>query len=67
MNQNTSVGDEGGFAPHLKSNKEALDVIVRAITEAGYEPGKDVYIALDCAASEFYDKETSKYMLRLFI
>ncbi len=59
--ENTSVGDEGGFAPRLKSNKEALDVIVEAISKAGYNPGQDVYIALDCAASEFYNKETQKY------
>lgn len=51
---NTSVGDEGGFAPNLKSNKEALDLIVRAIKEAGYEPGVDVNLALDVAANEFY-------------
>ncbi len=51
---NTAVGDEGGFAPDLKSNEEALSEIVQAITEAGYEPGKDVYIAIDAAASSFY-------------
>ncbi|MFH1115845.1 MAG: phosphopyruvate hydratase, partial [Pseudomonadota bacterium] len=51
---NTSVGDEGGFAPSLRSNEEALSVIVQAITQAGYEPGKDVYIAIDSAASSFY-------------
>lgn len=50
----TSVGDEGGFAPNLKSNKEALDLIVEAIKSAGYKPEKDVYIALDVAASELY-------------
>lgn len=50
----TSVGDEGGFAPNLKSNREALDLIVEAIKSAGYKPGKDVYIALDVAASELY-------------
>lgn len=61
MGENTSVGDEGGFAPHLKTNEEALDVIVKSIKEAGYTPGKDVFIALDCAASEFYNKETDKY------
>lgn len=49
----TSVGDEGGFAPNLKSNQEALDLIVEAIKKAGYQPGKDVSIALDCAASSF--------------
>jgi enolase len=51
----TSVGDEGGFAPNLKTNDEAVDVIVEAIEAAGYKPGKDIAIALDPAASEFYD------------
>ena len=51
----TAVGDEGGFAPNLKSNDEAVDVIVEAISSAGYKPGKDIAIALDPAASEFYD------------
>jgi enolase len=57
----TSVGDEGGFAPKLKSNEEAIQAVVQAIEEAGYKPGKDVSIALDCAASEFFDKKTGKY------
>ena len=52
---NTAVGDEGGFAPSLKSNEEAVEVILEAIGKAGYEPGKDVYLALDPASSEFYD------------
>ncbi len=51
----TAVGDEGGFAPNLSSNSEALDLLVEAIKKAGYQPGKDIYIALDPAASEFYD------------
>lgn len=51
---NTSVGDEGGFAPNLRSNEEALDSIMESIQNAGYSPGKDVYLALDVAASEFY-------------
>ena len=51
---NTSVGDEGGFAPNLESHEEAMQVLVQAIEAAGYEPGKDVFIALDAAASEFY-------------
>lgn len=59
----TSVGDEGGFAPRLKNNEEALDLIVKAISEAGYVPGQDVYIALDVAASEIYDKEMDKYLI----
>lgn len=50
----TSVGDEGGFAPNLNSNEEALSYIIQAIEKAGYKPGKDVYIALDCASSSFY-------------
>ena len=58
----TSVGDEGGFAPNLKSNEEALETIVEAISKAGYEPGKDVSIAIDAAASEFY--EDGKYNLK---
>ena len=49
----TSVGDEGGFAPNLTSNQEALDLIIQAIEKAGYKPGRDVYLALDCAASSF--------------
>ncbi|MFH1442248.1 MAG: phosphopyruvate hydratase [Candidatus Omnitrophota bacterium] len=49
----TSVGDEGGFAPNLQSNHEALDLILQAIEKAGYKPGKDIYLALDCAASSF--------------
>jgi enolase len=51
---NTAVGDEGGFAPRLNSNEEAMEVLMRAIEAAGYEPGKDIFIALDAAASEFY-------------
>ena len=52
---NTSIGDEGGFAPNLKSNEEALAYIMQAIEKAGYKPGKDIAIALDPAASEFYE------------
>jgi enolase len=59
----TSVGDEGGFAPNLKSNEEALSTIVEAIKSAGYIPGQDVMLALDVAATELYDKETKKYNL----
>ena len=54
----TAVGDEGGFAPNLKTNDEAVAVIVEAIQASGYEPGKDIAIALDPAASEFYDNGT---------
>ena len=57
----TNVGDEGGFAPDLKSNAAALDLIVEAVGKAGYELGKQVFIALDPAASEFYDKQTNRY------
>lgn len=58
----TSVGDEGGFAPLLKTNEETLDIILAAITKAGFTPGKDISIALDCAASEFYDKDQQHYV-----
>ncbi|MCM3708192.1 MULTISPECIES: phosphopyruvate hydratase [Cytobacillus] len=60
---NTAVGDEGGFAPNLGSNREALEVIIEAISNAGYEAGKDIYLAMDVASSEFYNKETGKYDL----
>ncbi|WP_394839679.1 phosphopyruvate hydratase [Pendulispora rubella] len=60
-NLTTAVGDEGGFAPRLESNEEAIGVIVQAIEGAGYAPGKDIFLALDCAASEFYDKKSGKY------
>ncbi len=52
----TSVGDEGGFAPNLSSNEEAIEVILEAIAKAGFEPGRDIYLGLDCASSEFYTK-----------
>jgi enolase len=58
---NTNVGDEGGFAPDFKSNGEALDVIIEAIQKAGYKPGEQIKIALDVAATEFYDEKTKKY------
>ena len=57
----TAVGDEGGFAPNLKSNQEALDVIMEAIKGAGYVPGKDIFLAMDVAASEFYNEEKKVY------
>lgn len=60
-NYTTSVGDEGGFAPNLKSNEEAFEVILRAIESAGYKPGSDIYLAIDSAASEFY--KNGKYHL----
>jgi len=61
---NTNVGDEGGFAPNLKSNEEAVEVILEAIAAAGYKAGKDVFIALDPAASEFYDTDKKKYIFK---
>jgi len=60
---NTSVGDEGGFAPDLKSNQEALDVILQAIDQAGYKAGEQIWIAIDAASTEFYDAETAKYSI----
>ena len=57
----TNVGDEGGFAPALGSNEEAIEVVLEAIKAAGYTPGKDIWIALDAASSEFFDKKTDKY------
>jgi enolase len=60
---NTAVGDEGGFAPDLGSNQEALDLIMEAIGRAGYQPGKQISIALDVAATEFYDEKTKTYAI----
>jgi enolase len=60
----TAVGDEGGFAPSLTSNNEAIDLILEAIEQAGYSAGKDICIALDPAASEFYDKDKKKYVFK---
>jgi len=57
----TAVGDEGGFAPMLKSNEEAVELIIDAVTKAGYRPGKDIAIALDPATTEMYDEKTKKY------
>ncbi len=57
----TNVGDEGGFAPNLSSSKEAFDILMEAIEKAGYTPGEDVFLALDAASSEFYDKEKGVY------
>jgi enolase len=61
---NTAVGDEGGFAPSLKSNTEAVELILEAIEAAGYKPGEQIAIALDPASSEFYDKEKKKYVFK---
>ena len=57
----TNVGDEGGFAPNIKSNQEAIEIVLQAIETAGYRPGEDVFIAMDAAASEFYNSETGLY------
>jgi len=57
----TNVGDEGGFAPNLKSNEEALQTVMMAIEKAGYRPGEDIFIAMDAAASEFYNEEEGVY------
>ncbi len=63
-NYSTNVGDEGGFAPNLKSNEEAITLILHAIEKAGYKPGEDIYLALDPAASEFYIPEENVYHLK---
>ncbi len=60
----TAVGDEGGYSPDLKNNTEPLDLIMKAIRAAGYRPGRDISIALDPAASEFYDKKKKRYVLK---
>ena len=60
----TNVGDEGGFAPGLNSNEEAIEYVLKAIEKAGYKPGEEVFIALDPAASEFYNEETKLYELK---
>ncbi len=60
----TNVGDEGGFAPNIKSNEEAIKYVLQAIEAAGYEPGKDVFIAMDAAATEFYDAKKGEYVFK---
>ncbi len=60
---NTAVGDEGGFAPDLKSNEEAVELIIKGIEKAGYKPGEDIFICLDPASSEFYEKDSKLYNL----
>jgi enolase len=57
----TNVGDEGGFAPNIRSNEEAIETVLKAIERAGYQPGEDIFIAMDAAASEFYDEENKLY------
>ena len=60
-NYSTNVGDEGGFAPNLKSNEEAIEIVLKSIEKAGYIPGEDIFIAMDAAASEFYNSEEDVY------
>jgi enolase len=60
----TNVGDEGGFAPNIKSNVEAIEVVLKAIEKAGYKPGEDIFIALDAASTEFYDTKLKQYHLK---
>jgi enolase len=60
----TNVGDEGGFAPNLRSNVEAIEVVLQAIEKAGFRPGEDVFIAMDAASSEFYDEERGLYIFK---
>lgn len=60
----TNVGDEGGFAPNIKSNQEAIETVLQAIEKAGFRPGEDVFIAMDAAASEFYDEESGLYVFK---
>jgi enolase len=60
----TNVGDEGGFAPNIPSNEEAIETVLKAIEEAGYKPGKDIYIAMDAATTEFYDEKTGVYKFK---
>lgn len=60
----TNVGDEGGFAPNIKNNVEAIEYVLKAIEKAGYKPGEDIYIAMDAAASEFYDSKSKSYIFK---
>jgi len=60
----TNVGDEGGFAPNIQSNEEAIEIVLRAIEKAGYRPGEDIFIAMDAATSEFYDEKTGLYTFK---
>ncbi|HXC06613.1 MAG TPA: phosphopyruvate hydratase [Bacteroidia bacterium] len=61
MKYSTNVGDEGGFAPNIKSNEEAIEIVLKSIETAGYKPGEDIWIAMDAAASEFYDGKAKVY------
>lgn len=60
----TNVGDEGGFAPNIKSNEEAIEIVLQSIEKAGYKPGEEIFIAMDAAASEFYDEKTGLYTFK---
>ena len=60
----TNVGDEGGFAPNIKSNEEAIEIVLQAIEKAGYKPGEDIFVAMDAAVSEFYDEKTGLYTFK---
>ena len=60
----TNVGDEGGFAPNIQSNEEAIEIVLKSIEKAGYRPGEDVFIAMDAASSEFYDEKTGLYTFK---
>jgi enolase len=60
----TNVGDEGGFAPNIKSNEEAIEIVLKAIEKAGFKPGEDIFIAMDAASSEFYDGKTKTYTFK---
>jgi enolase len=60
----TNVGDEGGFAPDIKSNEEAIETVLKAIESAGYKPGKDIFIAMDAATTEFYNEKTGLYTFK---
>jgi enolase len=60
----TNVGDEGGFAPNIASNEEAIEIVIKAIEKAGFKPGEDIFIAMDAASSEFYDAKTDKYTFK---
>jgi enolase len=60
----TNVGDEGGFAPNIKSNEEAIEIVLRAIEKAGFKPGEDIFIAMDAASSEFFDAKTGIYTFK---
>jgi enolase len=63
-NFSTNVGDEGGFAPNIKSNEEAIEIVLTAIEKAGFKPGSDIFIAMDAASSEFYDAKTKSYVFK---